>query len=137
QLTCAQCAPTWPTDILAMLPPYAPIVVYAPGAAQLSGAALIHILPVTSSSNVPALGDVVHLFERLPDQQLASPTWRAGTVSAATFPPKRMVEVDGRMTLLRVVLCLVAVLLSSIASFYLCMAVLRRMHAAVGYKPEQ
>lgn len=137
QLTCAQCDPTWPTDILNMLPPYAPIVVYAPGAVQLSGAALIQILPVTSKSSVPALGDVVHLFERLPDAQLASPTWRTGTVSAATYPPKRMVEVDGRMTLLRVVLCLVAVLFSSIASFYLSMAVLRRMHAAVGYKPEQ
>jgi hypothetical protein len=127
----------WPTDFLNMLPPYAPIVVYAPGAVQLSGAALIQILPVTSKSSVPALGDVVHLFERLPDAQLASPTWRTGTVSAATYPPKRMVEVDGRMTLLRVVLCLVAVLFSSIASFYLSMAVLRRMHAAVGYKPEQ
>ena len=137
QLTCAQCAPTWTTDILNTLPAYAPIVVYAPGAVQLSGAALIHVLPVTSNSGVPALGDVVHLFERLPNQQLASPTWRAGTVSAATFPPKRMVEVDGRMTLLRVVLCLVAVLFSSIASFYMSMAVLRRMHAAVGYKPEQ
>ncbi len=136
ELTCPQCPPAWESSILAQLPAYAPIIVYAPGAVTLPGAWLIHIQPVDTPA-LPPLGRVVHLFERLPDEALAQATWRAGDVAPATYPARRMLQVDGRMTLLRIVFCLVAVLFSSIASFYLSMAVLRRMHAAVGYKPEK
>ncbi len=135
-VTCATCQPGWEVSLLNQLPVHAPIVVYAPGAVQMNGAWLIHIMPV-SDADMLQLGAVAHLFERLPDQQIAAPTWRNGRVSEATYPPKRRVEVDGRATLARIVFCLVAVLFCSLASFYMALAVMRRMHAAVGYKPEQ
>lgn len=136
RLTCAGCAPDWELPVLNQLPAYAPIVVYAPGRVTLPGAWLIQIKAL-SGSQLPALGQVVHLFERLPDQELTTITWRAGRVTDATYPPQRLIQVDGRATLLRIVLCMVAVLFCSLASFYLAIAVMRRMHAAVGYKPEQ
>ena len=49
---------------------------------------------------------------------------------------ERFREVDGRTQLLRITLCLVGVLLCSLAGFYLAVAVMRRMHAAVGYRPD-
>ena len=135
-VACATCPPRWEVALLNQLPAYAPMVIFAPGAVQLHGAWLIHIMPV-SDAELPALGDVVHLFARLPDQRIEAPTWQSGRVVAATYPLERRVEVDGRVTLIRIVFCLVAVLFCSIASFYMAMAVMRRMHAAVGYKPEQ
>lgn len=135
-LTCTKCAPDWELSVLNQLPDYAPIVVYAPGRVQLPGAWLIHIKSVPGSS-LPTFGNVVHLFERLPDQELSALSWRSGRVNDATYPPERLIQVDGRMTLMRIAFCMVAVLFCSIASFYLALAVMRRMHAAVGYKPEQ
>lgn len=135
-VSCDTCQSGWEQALLNQLPAHAPIVIYAPGAVQMNGAWLIHVTPVTGT-DMPALGDVVQLFARLPDQQIEAPTWRSGRVVAATYPPERRVEVDGRATLARIVFCLVAVLFCSLASFYMALAVMRRMHAAVGYKPEQ
>jgi len=50
-------------------------------------------------------------------------------------PVEQFAYRDGRSRLLTVVLCLVGVLFLSVSSFYLSLAVMRRMHAAVGYNP--
>jgi hypothetical protein len=136
QLTCANCAPGWELIVLNQLPSYAPIVVYANGRVEMAGAWLIHVQPV-SGTNLPALATVVHLFERLPNSPITAITWRNGTTRAESFPPERFVEVDGRQKLGRVLVCLMGVLFCSLASFYIGVAVMKRMHAAVGYRPEQ
>lgn len=135
ELTCALCPAQWELAYLNQLPDYAPIVVYAPGIPDVTGAWLIHVKSV-AGSDLPTLGTMVSLYERTPAQPITAVQWRAGTTPNATYPPERLVQVDGRSTLLRITLCLVAVLLCSIASFYLSLALMRRMHAAVGYKPE-
>jgi hypothetical protein len=62
-------------------------------------------------------------------------SWQS-TVTEIKQAPERFREVDGRTQLLRITLCLVGVLLCSLAGFYLAVAVMRRMHAAVGYRPD-
>ncbi|NBU63262.1 MAG: hypothetical protein EBS29_01930 [Chloroflexia bacterium] len=136
QLSCVQCASGWELTILNQLPTYAPIVVYANGRAELAGAWLIRVQPI-KGTDLPALATVAHLYERLPDSPLTGLTWRKGAVRAEAFPPERFVEVDGRQQMGRVLVCLVGVLFCSLASFYIGVAVMKRMHAAVGYRPEQ
>lgn len=136
QLTCPNCDIGWELTVLNQLPTYAPIVVYTNGRAELSGAWLIRVQPV-SDTNLPALATVAHLFERLPNSAITGLTWRKGATRAEAFPPERFVEVDGRQKMGRVLVCLVGVLFCSLASFYIGVAVMKRMHAAVGYRPEQ
>ena len=136
QLTCANCASGWELAVLNQLPVYAPIVVYANGRVEMAGAWLIRVQPV-NDTDLPALATVAHLFERLPDSPITGLTWRKGTSKAESFPPERFVEVDGRQKLGRVLVCLMGVLFCSLASFYIGVAVMKRMHAAVGYRPEQ
>lgn len=136
QLTCPNCASGWELAVLNQLPSYAPLVVYANGRADMTGAWLIHVQSV-SDTDLPALATVVHLFERLPNSPIGALTWRNGTARAEAFPPERFVEVDGRQKLGRVLVCLMGVLLCSVASFYIGVAVMKRMHVAVGYRPEQ
>jgi hypothetical protein len=136
QLTCVNCASGWELAVLNQLPTYAPIVVYANGRVEMSGAWLIRVQPV-SDTNLPALATVAHLFERLPNSPITAITWRNGATRAESFPPERFVEVDGRQKMGRVLVCLVGVLFCSLASFYIGVAVMKRMHAAVGYRPEQ
>ena len=111
-------------------------MVYANGRVEMAGAWLIRVQPV-NDTYLPALATVAHLFERLPDSPIAGLTWRKGTSKAESFPPERFVEVDGRQKLGRVLVCLMGVLFCSLASFYIGVAVMKRMHAAVGYRPEQ
>lgn len=136
QLTCVNCASDWELAVLNQLPTYAPIVVYANGRVEMPGAWLIRVQPV-SDTNLPALATVAHLFERLPNSPITAITWRNGATPAQSFPPERFVEVDGRQKMGRVLVCLVGVLFCSLASFYIGVAVMKRMHAAVGYRPEQ
>jgi hypothetical protein len=136
QLTCVNCASGWELAVLNQLPTYAPMVVYANGRVEMPGAWLIRVQPV-SDTNLPALATVAHLFERLPNSPITAITWRNGATRAEAFPPERFVEVDGRQKMGRVLVCLVGVLFCSLASFYIGVAVMKRMHAAVGYRPEQ
>jgi len=136
QLTCANCASGWELTVLNQLPVYAPIVVYANGRVEMPGAWLIRVQPV-SDTNLPALATVANLFERLPNSPITALTWRNGATPAQSFPPERFIEVDGRQKMGRVLVCLVGVLFCSLASFYIGVAVMKRMHAAVGYRPEQ
>jgi hypothetical protein len=136
QLTCTNCALGWELTVLNQLPIYAPMVVYANGRVEMPGAWLIRVQPV-SDTNLPALATVAHLFERLPNSPITALTWRNGATRAEAFPPERFIEVDGRQKLGRVLVCLMGVLFCSLASFYIGVAVMKRMHAAVGYRPEQ
>jgi hypothetical protein len=56
--------------------------------------------------------------------------------SAEVTAPVRVVIADGTQTLMRLVLCLVGVLLLSVASFYGALALTKRMHSAVGFRRE-
>jgi hypothetical protein len=136
QLTCTNCASGWELAVLNQLPTYAPMVVYANGRVEMPGAWLIRVQPV-SDTNLPALATVANLFERLPNSPITALTWRNGATPAQSFPPERFIEVDGRQKMGRVLVCLVGVLFCSLASFYIGVAVMKRMHAAVGYRPEQ
>ena len=134
QVTCATCDAAWLLALVRQLPVHAPVVVIADGVVTWSGMWRVQALPVAETA-VPALGEVVTLFERTADDVDVLPTVARGT-RAAVQPPERFVEADGRTQLLRLTVCLVGVLLCSLAGFYLAVAVMRRMHAAVGYRPE-
>ena len=136
QLTCANCASGWELTVLNQLPTYAPLVVYANGRVEMTGAWLIRVQPI-SGTNLPVFASVAHLFERLPNSPITAMTWRKGATRAESFPPERFGEVDGRQKMGRVLVCLMGVLFCSLASFYIGVAVMKRMHAAVGYRPEQ
>lgn len=133
EVTCATCDATWILALVNQLPMYAPIVVFADGVVDWPDLWRIQALPVAETT-VPALGSVVTLFERTADVS-ALPTVALG-MRVSAQPPERFVEADGRTQLLRFTVCLVGVLLCSLAGFYLAVAVMRRMHAAVGYRPE-
>lgn len=134
EIRCATCDAEWVLIIMNQLPRYAPIVVYAPGAVDWPGLWRIQAKPVAETS-LPALGQVVTLFERTSESVQSRPTWN-GQRTRVTQPPERFVEADGRIQLMRLTVCLVGVLLCSLAGFYLAVAVMRRMHAAVGYRAD-
>ncbi len=134
ELTCAGCASDWVLPLVNQLPVQAPVVVFAPGTSDWPGLWRIQSMAV-AESDLPALAAAVTLFERTDDVVTAPVRWQS-TVVAVKQAPERFREVDGRTQLLRITLCLVGVLLCSLAGFYLSIAVMRRMHAAVGYRPD-
>lgn len=121
------CAADWYVGLLRRLPAYAPVYAIGQAALTCPGLATVqavqapqHVVTVLSTLEQPPLG----VCQALP----ALPT--------AVTPPVRTITVDGTMTLLRLVFCLIAVLLLSIGSFYGALALTKRMHAAVGFRPE-
>lgn len=137
ELTCVTCAPGWEQVVLAQLPDQAPIVVVAPFVAQIDGAWRIKAQPVRMNGELSDDAEArATLFVRQNDRPVSGVTLTDMRQIADT-PIEQFTYVDGRSRLLRVVLCLVAVLFMSVSSFYLSIAVMRRMHAAVGYNPNE
>jgi hypothetical protein len=137
ELTCATCASGWEQLILAQLPDRAPIVVVAPTVAQIDGAWRIKAQPVNMSGELADDAEArATLFVRQKDRPVGGVELTEMRQIADT-PFVQFNYVDGRPRLLRVVLCLVVVLFMSVSSFYLSIAVMRRMHAAVGYNPNE
>jgi hypothetical protein len=134
EVTCAGCDIDWVLPLVNQLPVHAPVVVFAPGTSEWPGLWRIQSRAV-AGSDLPALAPAVTLFERTAESVVRPLSWQS-TVTAVKQPPERFREVDGRTQLLRITLCLVGVLLCSLAGFYLAVAVMRRMHAAVGYRPD-
>lgn len=137
ELTCATCEPGWEQLVLAQLPDSAPIVVVAPFVTQIDGAWRIKAQPVRMNGELADDADArATLFVRQKDRPVGG-VLLTDMRQVADTPLEQFNYVDGRSRLLRVVLCLVAVLFMSVSSFYLSIAVMRRMHAAVGYNPNE
>ena len=134
ELTCAECPDDWVLPLVNQLPEEAPVVVFAPGTSEWPGLWRIQSKAV-DGGDLPPLAAAVTLFERTADPVTAMVSWQS-TVTEIKQAPERFREVDGRTQLLRITLCLVGVLLCSLAGFYLAVAVMRRMYAAVGYRPD-
>lgn len=135
EVTCAPCAPGWEQRVLAQLPTDAPIVVVAPFVAQIDGAWRVKAQPVTIDGQLVDQGSArATLFVRQKDSLIGS-VQVTNLQQVADTPVEQFSYRDGRSRLLTVVLCLVGVLFLSVSSFYLSLAVMRRMHAAVGYNP--
>jgi hypothetical protein len=137
EVSCLQCDAGWEQFVLAQLPADAPIVVVAPFIAEIAGAWRIKAQPATADGRFDA-GAMYRatLFER----QSATPVgaiMRTDLRQVSDTHREKFRYIYGRSRLLRVVLCLVAVLFMSVSSFYLSIAVMRRMHAAVGYNPNE
>lgn len=134
-VTCDECQTDWAQQVLVQLPPGAPIVVIAPYVAEIDGAWRIKAQPATFDGVVTDDGAArATLFVR----QKGIPIGVVKVTDVrqvADTPVEQFVYRDGRSRLLTVVLCLVGVLFLSVSSFYLSLAVMRRMHAAVGYNP--
>lgn len=135
ELTCAACVSGWEQSVLAQLPDAAPIVVVAPYVTELDGAWRTKALATTYAGALDPTADArATLFVRQANTAISA--IRLTTLQQITdAPPVRYRYIDGRRRLLTVTLCLVGVLFMSVTSFYLSIAVMRRMHAAVGYKP--
>lgn len=137
ELTCMTCTPGWEQVVLAQLPDLAPIVVIAPSVAQIDGAWRVKAQPVRMSGELADDAEArATLFVRQKDRPVSS-VILTDMRQIAEMPFEQFNYVDGRPRLLRVVICLVAVLFMSVSSFYLSIAVMRRMHAAVGYNPNE
>lgn len=137
ELTCVTCDPGWEQLVLAQLPDSAPIVVVAPFVAQIDGAWCIKAQPARMNGELADDADArATLFVRQKDRPVGG-VQLTDMRQVADTPLEQFNYVDGRPRLLRVVLCLVAVLFMSVSSFYLSIAVMRRMHAAVGYNPNE
>lgn len=137
EVTCAPCALGWEQRVLAQLPADAPIVVVAPFVAQIDGAWRIKAQPATVDGQLADDGAMrATLFVRQKDSPIGV-VQVTDMREVADTPVEQFVYLDGRSRLLTVVLCLVGVLFLSVSSFYLSLAVMRRMHAAVGYNPNE
>lgn len=135
EVTCVECPSDWAQQVLSQLPDAAPIVVVAPFVAQMDGAWRISATAVTTEGRIDQMADArATLFERLASQPIGNVEMTAQR-EMRDSPRVEYDYIDGRSRLLRVVICLVAVLFLSVSSFYLSIAVMRRMHAAVGYNP--
>lgn len=135
EVTCVPCASGWEQLILAQLPDQAPIVVVAPFVAQIDGAWRIKAQPVSVDGQLADDADArATLFVRQKDTPIGA-VQVTDLRQVADTPVEQFAYRDGRSRLLTVVLCLVGVLFLSVSSFYLSLAVMRRMHAAVGYNP--
>lgn len=134
EVTCVACESGWVRTILSQLPDQAPVVVVGAFVAEIDGAWRIKALPVTFDGVVRDQGDArATLFVR---QSLPIGSVRLSNQRDIADTPLVAYQYrDGRQRLLTVVLCLVGVLFMSVASFYVSIAVMRRMHAAVGYTP--
>jgi len=135
EVTCAECPSDWTQRMLSQLPDMAPIVVVAPFVAQIEGAWRISAMAVTTDGRIDVAASArATLFERLASQPVG--VVELTSQREVRDSPRVVYDyIDGRSRLLRVVICLVAVLFLSVSSFYLSIAVMRRMHAAVGYNP--
>lgn len=122
------CASDWYAPLLARLPAHAPVVVIAAQTAACAGLWQVRAAAQTNQ--------VVTILTTMPDRAVGACSFSA-VLPAAVTPPTRVVTADGTITLLRVVFCLVAVLLLSVSSFYGALALTKRMHAAVGFRPEE
>ena len=135
EVTCATCTLGWEQRVLAQLPADAPIVVVAPFVAQIDGAWRVKAQPVTIDGVLTDEGAARStLFVRQKDTPIGA-VQVTNLQQVADTPVEQFAYRDGRSRLLTVVLCLVGVLFLSVSSFYLSLAVMRRMHAAVGYNP--
>lgn len=124
-----QCRADWYRTMLAALPAYAPIVVVADQAVACAG------MWTVSTSTAASDGATVTILTTVPGQ-LPGACSTGAPLTTAVSAPVRTVEIDGTVTLLRIVFCLVAVLFLSIGSFYGALALTKRMHAAVGFRKD-
>jgi hypothetical protein len=131
---CPQCPPGWYVTVLAQLPQYAPVVVLGDGVAECVGMWRVR---ATRDADIGA-GIPARVVSLLSIQDVgAAGMCRTGSAqSAEVTAPVRVVIADGTQTLMRLVLCLVGVLLLSVASFYGALALTKRMHSAVGFRRE-
>ena len=131
-ITCPQCAAGWYSTVLSQLPAYAPVLVLADGVADCTGLWRVRA-DRTQAIDATLPARVVTLLTV--QDAAAVDVCQIGTAqTAAITAPVRVVIADGTQTLLRVVVCLVGVLLLSVASFYGALALTKRMHSAVGFR---
>ncbi len=134
-IRCTGCAADWYRPLLQQLPTYAPVVVIGAGVAHCPG-----LWRVQANTDVDTgagrAGEVVTMLS-VQNTSLIDRCTITDAKYAAVAAPIRVVTADGTQTLLRVVLCLVVVLLLSISSYYGALALTKRMHSAVGFRPEK
>jgi hypothetical protein len=133
-VVCPQCANAWYVAVLAQLPQYAPVIILGNGVADCVG--MWRVRAARDGDLGAGMPTRVVSLLTIKDAGMVGGCATSAAQSADVAVPVRIVTADGTQTLLRLVLCLVGVLLLSVASFYGALALTKRMHSAVGFRRE-